>query len=93
MRKVSWRFPLYVVLYTLFWTAVSVILFRTFFREGGWSLEAGPYFFLVGLFWFVCAALRSLSRAATSSQPGDGDPITISLALSGLLLILFANLA
>jgi hypothetical protein len=93
VRRESWRFPLYVVLYTLFWAAISVILFRTFFREGAWALEAGPYFFLLGLFWFVCAGLRTLSRAATARRAGDGDPIILSLALSGLLLILYANIA
>lgn len=84
------RFGVYLLLYTLFWLAMSVILYRAFFLEGRAAVPAGPYFFLAGLIWFVCAALRTL-RPPSAHYHGR-DPIVMSFALAGLVLILLANL-
>ncbi|KEO82174.1 hypothetical protein [Tumebacillus flagellatus] len=90
--RISWGFSLYLLLYTLLWLALTVIGFRTFLVDGGngdlWA--AGRYFFLAGLFWCVCCVVRSVKMRA----PKDlYDPVSGSLALTGVLLILYANLA
>lgn len=89
MPHFSFRFLLYFLLYTLFWLALSVIGYRTFFMEHAVVLSAGAYCFLVGLLLVVCGGIRSLR--SRQQRPGYRDPITGSLALSGLLLILYAN--
>lgn len=91
MPHYSFRYLLYVLLYTLFWLALAVIGYRTFFMENAFLLTAGSYCFFVGLLLVVCGGLRSLR--SRQQRPGYRDPIVGSLALSGLLLILYANSA
>ncbi|MBL0389323.1 hypothetical protein JJB07_22280 [Tumebacillus sp. ITR2] len=90
--RISWVYSLYLGLYTLLWLALTVIGYRTFLFDGGrgGTLEAGPYFFLTGLLWVVCCMVRSVRMRAGKNLY---DPVSGSLALSGLLLILYANLA
>lgn len=89
MPRTSFAYALYVLLYTLFWLALATIGYRTFFLESHAALAAGPYCFLVGLLLVVCGGIRSLR--SRPPRPDHRDPVTGSLALSGLLLILYAN--
>ena len=91
MRHFSLRYLLYVLLYTLFWLALAVIGYRTFFMENATLLTSGSYCIWVGLLLVVCGGFRSLN--ARQQRPGYRDPIIGSLLVSGLLLILYANFA
>lgn len=88
MQQTPLRFGLYVVLYTLFWMAISVVAYRTFFLEFT-RLAPGVYFFFAGLWFLVCGVVRALH--ARQNKTSTRDPIVSSFALSGLLLILIAN--
>jgi hypothetical protein len=87
----SFRYLLYMLLYTLFWLALAVIGYRTFFMENAVLLTSGSYCIWIGLLLVVCGGFRSMG--SHQQRPGYRDPITGSLALSGLLLILYANFA
>ncbi|MGB8955463.1 MAG: hypothetical protein WCC10_08815 [Tumebacillaceae bacterium] len=91
MPHFSFRYLLYMLLYTLFWLALAVIGYRTFFMESAVLLTAGSYCIWVGLLLVVCGGFRSMRTR--QQRPDYRDPITGSLALSGLLLILYANFA
>ncbi|PWK05966.1 hypothetical protein [Tumebacillus permanentifrigoris] len=90
--RFSWGYSLYVTLYTLFWLSLTVIAYRTFLFDGGrdrW-IPAECYFFLMGLLLLVFGGIRTLHRR----QPGElYDPVSISFSLSGLLLVIYSNLA
>ena len=81
------RYGLYVMLYTLFWIAISVVAYRTFFLEFA-RLAPGVYFFLAGMWRLVCGVVRAQHNRQKNVVR---DPIVTSFAISGLLLILFAN--
>jgi cytochrome b561 len=87
------RHLIYVVLYTLFWSALAVITFRILFEEGMIQLGSGPYFFITGLFYLVCSVLRIVSRRQAKTPPDQSDPVIASFAIAGLLLTLYANLS
>lgn len=92
MVQGAWQYGLYLVLYTAFWSAVSVILYRSFFLGGAAGLDAGLYFFLAGLVLLVGGAVRTLTAPWRDRRP-KRDPVSASLGLSGVLAILYANLA
>ncbi|HEU4965264.1 MAG TPA: hypothetical protein VFV52_15655 [Bacilli bacterium] len=87
----SAQYYLYLVLYTAFWSAVSTILYRTFFLSGVAAISPSLYFFLAGLVMFVGSGLRTMKTSPHGGRRRR-DPIIASLALSGLLSILYANL-
>jgi hypothetical protein len=76
----------------LFWLSLSVIAYRTFLFDGGRSrwMPAEYYFFLMGLLLMVFAAIRTLRHR----QPEQFyDPVSSSLSIAGLLLVIYSNLA
>lgn len=90
--RISWGYSLYVTLYTLFWLSLSVIAYRTFLFDGGRDrlMPAETYFFLMGLVLMIFGAIRTLRRR----QPGDFfDPVSTSFSISGMLLVIYSNLA
>ncbi|MGZ4107942.1 MAG: hypothetical protein ACXVO1_11490 [Tumebacillaceae bacterium] len=86
------KFGVYVGLYTLFWIAISVIVYRIFFIDSHVTIHEGAYFFLSGLVWLVCGAIRSV-RPTERAKLTQRDPVVRSFALAGLLLLLYANAA
>ncbi|ASS76651.1 hypothetical protein CIG75_17860 [Tumebacillus algifaecis] len=91
MRQSSGSYLLYVLLYTVFWNALAVIAYRLLVLDGVLPVSDGLYFFMAGLLFIVCGAVRALSPYTKMRR--TRCPIVGSFYVSGILLILFANLA
>ncbi|MFD2172051.1 hypothetical protein [Tumebacillus lipolyticus] len=87
----SWGYGLYLLLYTIFWSALSVIAYRILVLDGILQVQTGHYFFTTGLLLLVCGAVRALSPVVRQTK--ESCPIVGSFYLTGILLILYANLA
>lgn len=85
------RHLVYIVLYSLFWCALAVIAFRALFVGDMMQLRSGPFFFITGLFYLICACVRALSGHNAAPVPAPRDPVVASFGVAGLLLIAYAN--
>lgn len=93
MPRTTAKYALHVGLYSLFWIVLSLLGYQILHLHQPVPLPPGPYYFLAGLFWLVCAALRSVRPTDRIHHHRHRDPFTHSFALSGLLLIVVANVA
>jgi len=80
------------VLYSLYWCALAVISCRALFGADMMQLSSGPFFFITGLFYLICACIRALSGHRSAHPPAPRDPVVASFGVAGLLLIVYANL-
>lgn len=85
------RHLVYIVLYSLFWCALAVIAFRALFGGDMMQLSRGPFFFITGLFYLICACVRALSGRSVKQPPAPRDPVVASFGVAGLILIAYAN--
>jgi hypothetical protein len=83
-------YALYLLLYTVFWTSLAVISYRVLVLDGTLPIGTGLYFFMSGLLFIVCGAVRAMSPFLKAKQ--ERCPIVGSFYVSGVLLILYANL-
>lgn len=90
MTQSSGGYLLYLLLYTVFWNALAAIAYRFFVIDGALAVQESLFFFMTGLLLIVSGAIRSMSPLIKSRI--NRCPIVGSFYLSGLLLIVYANL-
>jgi phosphoglycerol transferase MdoB-like AlkP superfamily enzyme len=85
------RYVLQLILYSTLWLALSHLAYQTFCQSYTPILHPGPYSFLIGLVYLNSGTIRYTLQSRPHAD--RHDPLTLSLHLVGLLLILYSNLS